>query len=184
MSSKYKFIDKEGVYFTTSTLVGWVDLFTRDIYRNIVLDSLQFCQQNQGLNIHAWVMMTNHVHLICSAKDGGNLGQVLRNFKSFTAMKLIDAVINNKQESRKAWILDLFEKHGKKNTSNQRFQCWQHENQPFLLDSKFLYDQRLNYLHYNPVTAGFVTEPFHWKYSSADEYYNDIKGRLELNILD
>jgi len=75
--------------------------------------------------------------LICSARDGGDLGKILRNFKSFTAMKLIDTVINNKQESRKEWILDLFEKYGKKNASNQRFQCWQHENQPLLLDSRF-----------------------------------------------
>lgn len=121
MSSKYKFIDKEGVYFTTSTLVGWVDLFIRDVYRNIVLDSLQFCKQKQELNIHAWVMMTNHLNLICSAKDGGDFGKILRNFKKFTAMKLIDAVINNKQESRKEWILEMFEQHGKKNASYPTF---------------------------------------------------------------
>jgi len=184
MSSKYKFIDSKGVYFTTSTLVGWIDLFTRDVYRNIVLDSLRYCQQHQGLQIHAWVMMTNHIHLICSAKEGNELGQVLRNFKSFTAMKLIDAIVNNPKESRKEWMLDLMEKYGKQSISNHRFQCWQHENQPFLLDSTLIYMQRLNYTHYNPVTAGFVTEPYHWKYSSANEYFNGITGLLPLIILE
>ena len=184
MSSKYKFLEREGVYFTTSTLVGWVDLFTRDIYRNIILESLQHCQRNQGLQIHAWVMMTNHLHLICSIKNGGDLGQVMRNFKSYTAMKLIDAVINNPKESRREWLLDLFEKHGKANSSNHRFQIWQHENHPFLLESEFFYNQRLNYLHYNPVVTGFVSEPYHWLYSSTNEYFNGIKGLLELEILD
>jgi len=184
MSSKYKFVEKDGVYFTTSTLVGWVDLFTRDIYRNIILDSLRYCQKNQRLQIHAWVMMTNHIHLICSINNGGDLGQVLRNFKSYTAMKLIDAIINNSQESRRDWILDLFEKHGKANNSNYKFQVWQHENHPFLLDSEFIYNQKLNYIHHNPVVAGFVSEPSHWLFSSANEYINGFKGLLELEILD
>jgi putative transposase len=67
---------------------------------------------------------------------------------------------------------------------NQRFQCWQHENQPFLLDSEFLYNQRLNYLHYNPVAAGFVSEAIQWLYSSANEYASNEKGLLELKILE
>ncbi len=76
-------------------------------------------------------------------------------------MKLTDAILNNPKESRREWILNLFEKHGKANNSNHRFQVSQHENHPFLLDSVFLYNQRLNYLHYNPVVAGFVAEPYH-----------------------
>jgi putative transposase len=107
-------------------------IYPGNIYLNIILNSLQHCQQEQGLQIHAWVMMTNHLHLICSIKNGGDLGQVLRNFKSFTAMKLIDAIINNPKESRREWILDLFQKYGKASSSNHRFQVWQHENHPFL----------------------------------------------------
>jgi putative transposase len=80
--------------------------------------------------------------------------------------------------------LDLFEKHGKANSGNHRFQIWQHENHPFLLDTILVYNQRLNYLHYNPVVAGFVAEPCHWLFSSANEYFNGIRGLLELEILD
>ena len=107
MSSKYKFVDKEGLYFTTSTIVGWTDLFTRDIYRNILLDSIRFCQLNQGLDVHAWVLMTNHLHMICSTKEGKDPGLVLKNLKSFTAVKLIDAIINNAAESSREHSLRL-----------------------------------------------------------------------------
>jgi len=180
MSKKYKFIDKEGIYFTTSTVVGWVDIFTRDIYRNILLNSLRFCQQNQGLQIHSWVLMTNHLHMICSFKNDFDGGKVLRNIKSFTAMKLLDAIINNPQESRRAWMLDFFEKEGRRNSSNDRFMFWQHENHPVLLDNEFLFNQKFNYLHENPVAAGFVSEPHHWKYSSAVDYYTNQKGLLDI----
>lgn len=104
MSKKYKFIDVEGIYFITGTVVDWIDVFTRNIYRDIVLESFSFCQRNQGLQIHAWVLMPNHFHMVCSFSDH-NPGRVIKNSKSFTAMKLIDAIINNPQESRKSGCL-------------------------------------------------------------------------------
>lgn len=184
MSSKYRFADKAGVYFTTSTVVGWADVFTRDIYRDIVLNSLRFCQQNQGLVIHAWVLMTNHLHLICSFRGIQEPALVLKNMKSFTAMKLIDAVINNPKESRREYLLNLFEAEGKKSSSNVRFKFWEHENHPIQLDSDIIFNQKINYLHWNPVTAGFVTEPWHWQYSSAINYMMGQKGLLDIVMLE
>ena len=63
------------------------------------------------------------------------------------------------QESRKGWMLDVFEKNGKANKSNYRYEFWQHENHPILLDTVEKYHQRIVYLHENPVRAGFVYEP-------------------------
>lgn len=183
MSSKYKFVDGEAIYFVTATVVGWADVFTRTLYREILLDSFRFCQQNQGLQIHAWVLMPNHFHMICSFKQG-NPGMVLKNIKSFTAIKLIDAIINNPQESRREWLLPLFEEHGNKNKSNYKYQFWHHENQPILLDNAAKYLQRLKYLHENPVRAGFVSSPEQWLYSSAFDYCELGAGLLDLIILE
>ncbi len=168
MSTKYRFTNKSGVYFTTSTTVGWLDIFTKDIYREIVLESIRFCQRNQGLQVHAWVLMTNHLHMICSCKGAKDPGLVLKNRKSFTAVKLIDSIINNPKESRREYTLNLLEAEGKKSSSNYRFKLWSHKqsdgkNHPILLDSDVMFNQRLNYLHWNPVTAGFVSAPWHWR---------------------
>ena len=147
MNTKYKFTDKEGIYFTTSTIAGWVHVFTRDIYREILLNSTRFCQTKQGLVIHALMLMTNHLHMICSCKPNKDLALILRNMKSFTAMKLIDAIINNPTESSRENMLHVFESEDKKSSSNFQFKFWEHENLPVLLDSVFVYNQRLNYLH-------------------------------------
>ena len=112
MSTKYKFVNNKAIYFTTSTVVGWSDVFTRYIYRNILLDSIKHCQQSQGLIVHAWVLMTNHLHTICSCRQDKELGAIWRNMKSFPAMKLIDAMINNLKESRRQGLLHTFEKAG------------------------------------------------------------------------
>jgi len=152
MSGKYKFVNRYGIYFVTATIVDWVTIFTRNDYRDILMDSFRFCQQNQGLKIYGWVLMTNHFHLIGSKTDEKGMGMVMRNIKSFTAMKLIDAIIKNPKESRREWLLDIFEKNGKLSRNNFRYQFWQVENHPILLDNdaeKFA--QRLQYLHKKPV---------------------------------
>ncbi len=184
MSTRYKFVDNNAVYFTTSTVVGWSDIFTREIYKTILLESIRYCQLNQGLKIHAWVLMTNHLHTICSCNEGKDLGLIWRNIKSYTAMKSIDAIINHPKESRKEQLLQIFEDAGKKSSSNFKYQFWQHENHPVLLESTAMYNQRLNYLHWNPVVMGFVNEPLHWLYSSAVDYFTERKGLLQIDILD
>ncbi len=183
MSSKYKFTDKLANYFITSTVVGWTDVFTRNEYKNILIESIKHCQKNQGLQVNAWVIMTNHFHMIASCSIDNDIAMVIKNIKSFTALKIIEAIINNKNESRKEWLIPIFEKHGSINKSNSKYQFWVTENHPILLDPYTnMYNERLKYLHENPVRAGFVLSPQEWLYSSAIDYYTEKgKGLIEIH---
>ena len=82
MSSKYKFLDPEGIYFVSLATVGWVDVFTRIEYKEIFVDSLRYCIDKKGLILHAWCLMTNHVRLIFSSKDSGMHFATLRDLKN------------------------------------------------------------------------------------------------------
>lgn len=64
MSTKYKFHDQERLYFITFAVVGWIDLFVRNEYRQILLDSWKYCRENKGLQIFGWCIMSSHVHMI------------------------------------------------------------------------------------------------------------------------
>ena len=68
MSEKYKFNDSAGIYFCTCTIVNWIDLFTRKELKHIVVNSLIHCQEEKELLIHAWCLMSNHLHLIISSE--------------------------------------------------------------------------------------------------------------------
>ena len=70
MAGGYQVDDQEGIYFVTSTVHQWADVFTRKLYVDIILDSLRYCQENKGLEIYAWVVMSNHIHLIVRSKTG------------------------------------------------------------------------------------------------------------------
>src|SRR5690606_38497892 len=104
MSRRYKFHDQDRLYFVTYAVVNWIDVFTRPEYKNIVLDSLQFCIDKKGLEVYAWCIMSNHVHLIIGTHDD-KMENILRDHKSYTAEALINAIKSNPAESRKDWMI-------------------------------------------------------------------------------
>ena len=75
-----------------------------------MLLTLKYCQANKGLEIFGWVIMSNHIHLIVSCKEGHNLSDTLRDFKKYTATQIVKAIEGNPQESRKRWLLWLLKK--------------------------------------------------------------------------
>ena len=179
MGHKYKIDDQEGLYFLTFQVVRWIDIFTRQVYRDIVLDSFRFCQKNKGLYIHSWVIMSNHIHAILSS-DNENLSGTIRDFKTFTSKAIIKA-IKHGNESRKDWMLNLFESEAKKHKRNKKYQVWTHDNHPVeLLSNKFI-DQKIEYIHNNPVKAGIVDKAEDYVYSSARDYSGE-KGLLDIII--
>ena len=108
MSRKYKFYHKEGLYFVSFATVYWIDVFTRDTYSNALVESLDFCRKNKGMEIFAWCIMPNHVNLIFRAKEN-NPGDLLRDLKTFTSKKIQQMISDNPQESRKGWMLWMME---------------------------------------------------------------------------
>ena len=58
MSTKYKALTTEEAYFITITVVDWIDIFTRLSQKKVIIDSLKYCQQNKGLEIYAYVIMS------------------------------------------------------------------------------------------------------------------------------
>ena len=101
MSEKYKFHDPYGIYFTTSTVVFWIDLFTRPIYKHLIIDSLRFCQEEKGLIIHSWCLMPSHLHMIVSS-NGQDLSSIFADFKKYTSKQIIK-LIKESNESRAEW---------------------------------------------------------------------------------
>jgi REP element-mobilizing transposase RayT len=100
MGYAYRIGDGGAVYFITCIVNKWVDVFTRKMYTDIVVDSLNYCAENKGLIIYGYVLMSNHVHLLLQAKEE-NLSDVLRDFKKFTSQTIIRTVEENKNESRR-----------------------------------------------------------------------------------
>src|SRR5258706_1438137 len=153
MSRKYKFLNKEGLYFVSFATINWIDLFVRDEYCSIVVDSLDYCRKKKGLEIYCWCIMPSHIHLIIRAIEK-NPEIVLGRLKEFTAKKLVKAIQENPQESRKEWMLWMFTRAAAKSSNVSGMQLWQHHNKPIELWSADVIQQKADYIHLNPVMAG------------------------------
>ena len=172
--------DQYGVHFITCTVVEWVDVFSRKMYADILIDSLIFCQEKKGLNIHAWCIMSNHIHLIISINGITKLSDVIRDFKKFSSFSILKAIRNNPQEIRKKWMLWIFKKAGERNNRNKIFQFWQQDNHPVECSTEEILQSRMVYLHENPVRAGIVRLEQDYLYSSGIDYYGDAKGLIKV----
>lgn len=181
MSRKYKFAEKSGAYFISFATVYWIDVFTRDEYFSCITDSLDYCRKNKGMEIYGYCIMPSHVHLIFRSALNDPSG-LIRDFKGFTAKKMLQTIKENPQESRKEWLLWMFERAGKKNNNIINMQFWQQHNMPIEIWSLKVFEQKLTYIHNNPVLSGFVTDPIDYKYSSARNYGNDDNTILEIDI--
>ena len=183
MSVKYKTGDDQLPHFITFSVVDWIDVLTRNEYKDILVESLKYCIREKGMRLNAWVIMTNHVHLIMSSKAGFKISDILRDLKKYTSKQIVKTIKESLIESRKVWMLYMFERAAKRNSNNKDFQFWQHDNHPIELSTPGMLKERVDYLHENPVKAGIVSEPHHYVYGSAVDYYTNQQGRIMIEHL-
>jgi len=182
MSRKYKFGSIDKLYFVSFAVIGWIDLFIRNDYKDIVVRSLQYCIEHKDLDLYGWCLMTSHAHLLMGSR-GNPMENILRDLKRHTSEELRSAISGHPGESRKAWMLKMMQDAGEANSNNRGFQLWQQHNHPIVLDNSQIAHQKLNYTHNNPVVSGFVEKPEDWLYSSARNYYG-MKGLIEVRLIE
>ncbi|WP_462247794.1 REP-associated tyrosine transposase [Ekhidna sp.] len=183
MSEKYKIRDQQKIYFVTFSVVQWIDVFTRSQYKDLLITSLEYCINKKGLEVYSWCIMSNHVHLIVGRCGQFKIEEIIRDFKKYTSVSLVKAIKENPSESRKEWLLWIFRKLAERSAKHLKYCFWQNEYHPIELSDSVMMRQKLDYIHDNPVEAGFVGEPEHWRYSSAVDYAGD-KGLLCIKFIE
>jgi len=180
MSTGYQIIEQDKLHFITMQIVYWIDIFTRKRYKDIIIDSLEYCQKEKGLEVFAYVIMSNHVHLILRS-DNENLSGTIGDLKKFTSKKILLS-IEEEPESRREWMLFMFKRAAQQHSRNTNYQLWTHENHAVNLYSEKFIHERLNYIHENPVRAGIVVNAEEYLYSSARNY-SDLDAVLNIDLL-
>jgi len=184
MLKGYKIIDQYAPHFLTFTIVGWVDIFTRREMKEMVIDSFKYCQEKKGLIIHAYVIMSSHLHVIWSAQlNSTGLSSLVRDFKKYTSKQII-RFLNDPNESRRDWLKVVFKYHAKYNRRNSDFQIWTQDNKPKQIMHPKFARTKLNYIHMNPVVQSIVEKEEDYLYSSARNYLGIKNWPIEVVPLD
>ena len=165
--SRYKIIESGKTYFITSSVINWLSLFAMPAPAGIVIDSLNFLQQQQRIKIH--------VHLVATS---ANISSEMRKMKSYTARCIVDYLKANGPE----FLLEQLKFYKKKHKNDQIYQVWQEGLHPkLILDEKML-TGTIEYIYYNPVKRGYIDKPEHWRYSSSRDYIG-LKGLVAVKPL-
>lgn len=171
--SGFRMYEKEYPHFLTLTLVEWMPLFRWPQYQRVVIDSLRFCQREKGLRIHTYVLMLDHLHLLASCDQ--DLSKVIGQLKSFTSCE-ISGLLRAENRRLSIWLAkDAARKQGEGD-----HKIWQDGNHPEQVYSQAFCEQKIQYIHENPVRIDLVAEPHYWLHSSA-AFYSGM-GPCELDI--
>ena len=175
--------DQNAMHFLTFTVTDWVDVFSKKDYKLELTDSMNYCIREKGLIVYGWVIMSNHIHVIWKAKEGYELSGIIRDFKKFTAKRILK-FIEEGPESRKIWLLKKFEFAAQRVKSNTKYKFWKNSNHAVYLegpDTKMM-EQKLEYIHNNPVKAMLVHRPEDYVFSSAADYAGG-KGLVNVTLM-
>ncbi|PKG40274.1 REP-associated tyrosine transposase [Psychromonas sp. Urea-02u-13] len=164
--SRYKIIQQDAPHFVTLTVLHWIPVFTRPQTVDIILNSLRFLMA-EGLNVHAYVILENHLHLVVQSDQ---LGKDLARLKSYTAKQLIAYLTTHHVKT----ILDQLAFYKKAHKGDCAYQFWQEGVHPEMILSDDMMRQKIDYIHQNPVKRGYVDQATHWRYSSARNYENEV----------
>ena len=159
MRSRYLVHDPNAAHFVTSTTVAWLPVFTTAARCDLLIESLAYCREHKALAIHAFVILDNHLHAILSAPD---LTRVMADFKRHTARRMLAQL----ETERCEWLSHEL-RHYCAGHHGAEYQLWQEGFHPQAIISDAMMEQKLEYIHNNPVKRGLVASPEHWRYSSA-----------------
>ncbi len=108
MKEGYVIRDQSAPHFITATVVDWIDVFTRRVHRDCIIEAFDYSIKNKGLVVFSYVIMSNHIHMVVQAQHN-NLSDLIRDFKKFTARTLLNE-IQTTPESRREWMLERLKK--------------------------------------------------------------------------
>jgi len=181
MSEKYKTTDKDKAYFVTFTIVEWLNVMQEDNYKMIIVNSIKHCQENRGITLFAYCIMSNHVHLIIQSNGKESVSDVLRDLKKHTSKEISKRLETDDSQATQK-MLAIFKNEGTRLKRIKKCKVWQDGNRPMALYSNKFIWQKLDYIHYNAVKAGIVQNPEEYMYSSARNYA-ELSSVLEIVML-
>ena len=151
-------------YFT-ATIHNWLPVLAPNKYKNIIVESLQYLTREKRIQLNAFVLMSNHIHLIWQPMAGDSLSSIQLSFMKFTAQQIKFNLIDDNSPL----LLDCLV-----NKKDRQYQIWKRKPLSVELHSANVFMQKLKYIHNNPVNAGLCQYAEHYHFSSALFYEKGI----------
>ncbi len=164
-------ISKEHADFLTVTCLEWKHVLKEDRLKDIVIESLVYLTKAKRIYVYGFVIMSNHFHLIWQMIAAHKRNEVQRDFLKYTSQQILKAM-----RTEKSKLLDEL----LTNAKDRKYQVWERNSLGIPLWTPEVFEQKLEYIHNNPVKAGLCEFPEDYKYSSARFYEKNEKDWIFL----
>lgn len=164
------------IYYITSTIYNRLPIFTNARYIIPLIDSLNYYRFQYPFRLLGYVIMPDHMHLVTFPKEAAMLSNMMRDFKKFTATR----IIRQAQVEQNQKLLDAFIYAGTE-TGRSDKKVWQDDFWEVNIYTEHFLRQKLNYIHRNPVRAGLVAKPEEYAYSSYRNYVLNDDRLIEID---
>ena len=174
---------QQNCYFLTLKVVDWVDVFIRPVYKNVIVDALNFFAEKEKLIIYSWCLMSNHLHLLAKLSENYQWPVLLREFKRLSSKEIFAALDDELEpECRRGWMMQRFQSPVGVTRRVGKCSFWQDGNHPVLIKDEEPMDilRQINFIHENPVRCLIVDKPESYIYSSARDYRGE-KGIVRVS---
>ena len=151
--------------FFTTTVLHWKPLLHQDKYKDEIIKSLRFLVKEKRIRVYAFVIMNNHIHLIWQPLPGQTLQTIQLSFLKYTAQQ-----VKFDLQKTDPTLLEEF----RVNTKDRTYQFWKRNSLSIELNRDKVFNQKLEYIHWNPVKAGLCSLPEEYHYSSAKFYETGV----------
>ena len=162
MSTRHQYYNQDNLFFVTTTIKDWINIFDIETYKKILIDTLTFCIEKYSVDLIAYVIMPNHIHFILFFKEKTKLSDFMRDFKKYSSRQIRLEL----QKDNNINILELirFQK------GEQLYKVWQDGFDAKIIRGNDMLITKIEYIHNNPVRKGLVENAEEWEDSSAGFY--------------
>lgn len=167
-SKRKSYIELGDIYFWTATINNWQRLLQADRYKQVIIDSLEHLSSHGKMDVFAFVIMPNHIHLIWRINENNGKETTQGSFLKYTAHAFKKRLINEGGNVIEDYAVEAH---------NKKYEFWQRDSLAIPLYTREVAYQKLDYLHYNPVAEQWqlVKDPCDYKYSTARFYEIGVK---------
>jgi len=157
----------EEVYFWTDTVKDWKNIFSIDKYKIVIIDTLRELVNRKKIIVYAFVIMPNHLHLVWQMVEANGKEMPHASFNKFTSHQIF--------QDLKAHHLDILP-FFKVSDAERNFRLWQRDPLAILMDTKDKLEQKIDYIHLNPLQERWqlCEKPEDYEWSSATFYETGI----------
>jgi putative transposase len=169
---------EEHFFFVTTTVIKFTPIFHDTRFCDILISNIKYYREKYKFTVLGYVIMPSHFHWIVQVnQEYGSISDIMRDIKKFTAWQIFYSL----DKRNNAQLADIFE-NAAAGLIDQKRKLWMKRFDDEVIRDQEMFWTKLNYIHKNPVKAGFVHRPEKYKYSSARNYVNTDHSILEVDI--